>query len=147
VARSHQHARLQALLAVRMGGVADCAFFVAELFIEQERIVPLESGFHGCKSRSVGSTDDKRVTLLAGPLAVVIVGLLVSEIPGVPTIVLGEAVSAPLSSSSLGDIEAPRLAKFSQRLQWAADLAYCQWTIDEFRSGEAWPHLRKLLIA
>lgn len=28
------------------------------------------------------------------------------------------------------------------RTQWAADIAYAQWTVDEFRSGEAWAHIR-----
>lgn len=64
---------------------------------------------------------------------------------GVPTIVLGEAVSAPLSSDALEDIETPRLADMEARLQWAADLAYCQWTLAELRSGEAWPHIDKQL--
>lgn len=26
---------------------------------------------------------------------------------------------------------------------WLADLAYCQWTLDEMRSGEAWEHLSR----
>ena len=36
---------------------------------------------------------------------------------------------------NLADPEKP------SRFEWASDLAYCQWTLDEFRSGEAWRNL------
>jgi len=54
---------------------------------------------------------------------------------GIPTIVLGDAVARPISSTSLDDVEMPFLGK---RTQWLANLAYHQWTEDEMRSGEAW---------
>ena len=46
-ARRHQHARLQARLAVLAGRVADRALLVAELVLEAQGVVPLEGGFHG----------------------------------------------------------------------------------------------------
>ncbi|WP_269581960.1 hypothetical protein [Roseibium sp. Sym1] len=67
-------------------------------------------------------------------------------VSGIPSIILGQAVAAPISSHSLEDIEEPKLASESDRLQWFSNLAYCQWTLDELRSGEAWGHLRKLLL-
>lgn len=33
------------------------------------------------------------------------------------------------------------------RQRWANNLAYCQWTIDEVRCGEAWSHLKKRYAA
>lgn len=66
---------------------------------------------------------------------------------GVPTIVLGEAVAKPISSTSLKRIERPQLAGMDERLQWAANLAYAQWTMPEMRSGECWSHIGGLLRA
>lgn len=59
---------------------------------------------------------------------------------GIPSIVLGDAVAAPISSRSLADIGEPLMAK---REQWLHNLAYRQWTESEMRSGEAWGYLRK----
>lgn len=61
---------------------------------------------------------------------------------GVPSIVLGDAVARPISSHVIADIEAIRLATDDERRQWLANLAYCQWTLDEIASGEAWKHTR-----
>jgi UDP:flavonoid glycosyltransferase YjiC (YdhE family) len=61
---------------------------------------------------------------------------------GVPCIVLGDAVARPISSTSLDDIESPRLATEKERAQWLANLAYWQWTEDEFASGQAWEFLK-----
>lgn len=58
-----------------------------------------------------------------------------SMIYGVPCIVLGDAVARPISSTTLDDLENPNLGK---RIQWMQNLAYHQWTLAEFRSGEAW---------
>lgn len=30
-----------------------------------------------------------------------------------------------------------------ERQQWANNIAYCQWTLEELRNGKAWKHLRK----
>lgn len=54
---------------------------------------------------------------------------------GIPSIVLGDGVAAPVSSRSLDEIDDPLLSK---REQWLANLAYHQWTEAEMRSGEAW---------
>ena len=43
-----------------------------------------------------------------------------------------------VANKSLADIDSP---KKPDREEWANDLAYCQWTIDEMRNGETWRHL------
>lgn len=57
---------------------------------------------------------------------------------GVPSIVLGTAVAAPISSTTLEDVEDPIQGK---REQWLHNLAYHQWTEDEMREGQAWKHI------
>lgn len=64
---------------------------------------------------------------------------------GIPVVVLGDAVARPISSMTLEEIENPRLASDAERLQWFSDLANCQWTMSEMRSGEAWQHVKGLL--
>lgn len=61
---------------------------------------------------------------------------------GVPCIVLGEAVARAISSTTLEDVNEPREASEEERVQWLADLAYCQWTQREMYSGETWKILR-----
>lgn len=60
----------------------------------------------------------------------------------VPVICVGPAVAAPICSTTLDDIENPPLPSVEVRAQWAANLSYCQWTMPEFASGEAWQHIR-----
>lgn len=62
-----------------------------------------------------------------------------AALAGVPSIVLGNGIAKPLSSTDLGEIEAPRLGN---RARWFASLAYCQWTLEEFESGEAWAEIK-----
>jgi hypothetical protein len=62
---------------------------------------------------------------------------------GMPCIVLGDAVARVISSTSLDDIENPRLATEDERSQWLANLAYWQFTEAEFASGEAWDFIGK----
>lgn len=66
---------------------------------------------------------------------------------GVPCIVMGDAVAKPISSTDLEDVNRPRLASDAERLQWASNLAYCQWTLGELESGEAWPHIKGQLLS
>lgn len=57
---------------------------------------------------------------------------------GVPVISLGNCVATPISSTSLKEIESPRLASDDERRQWLSNLAYCQYTLQEMRNGFAW---------
>jgi hypothetical protein len=61
-----------------------------------------------------------------------------AAIMGVPSIILGDGVAAPISSTSLDDLLDPMISK---REQWLANLAYHQYTEDEMRSGEAFEHV------
>lgn len=58
---------------------------------------------------------------------------------GVPTFVCGGAAS-PLSSRHLSGIEEP--VRLDGREQWAADLAYTQWSVAEMIEGKAWQYLK-----
>jgi hypothetical protein len=64
---------------------------------------------------------------------------------GIPCIVLGDAVAKPISSISLTDIERLRFVYEEQRLQWLNNLAYCQWSADEFKSGKAIASIQQYL--
>jgi len=61
---------------------------------------------------------------------------------GVPCIILGNGVAKPISSTDIADINNPRLASMQQRQKWLAALSYSQWTLEEFKSGEAWATIR-----
>lgn len=58
---------------------------------------------------------------------------------GVPAFVW-KGVAMPMASSDLRRIEDPAMP--DGREQWAADVAWTQWSVDEMNSGEAWRHLR-----
>jgi hypothetical protein len=66
---------------------------------------------------------------------------------GVPCIVLGDAVAKPISSTSMDELHAPRLATDDERQQWFSNLAYLQWNLREMASGEMWSNLRSQLYA
>jgi hypothetical protein len=58
---------------------------------------------------------------------------------GVPSVILGDAVTRGLSSTSIAEIERPRLASVEERRQMLASLAHFQWTLDEIARGDIWP--------
>jgi hypothetical protein len=58
---------------------------------------------------------------------------------GIPSIILGDGIMAPISSTSLDEIMTPKLGKREQLFQ---NLAYHQWTEPEMRSGEAWATIK-----
>lgn len=62
-------------------------------------------------------------------------------ISGVPVINLGNCVAAPISSNRLKHTNNPYLATDHERRQWLANLAYCQYTLQEMRDGIAWNFL------
>lgn len=64
---------------------------------------------------------------------------------GIPSIVLGDAVARPISSTAIADIRSPRLATDTERRQLLANIAYHQWTLAEFSSGAAWEFIRQEL--
>ena len=60
-------------------------------------------------------------------------------VAGVPGFTEGGLASA-ISSSDLTQIESPRMD--GDRVQWLADLAWCQWSISEIAEGLPWRHLK-----
>lgn len=67
-------------------------------------------------------------------------------IAGVPAIVLGPSIARPVAEVAIDQVENPKWADDAARLAWASNMAYCQWTADELRSGEAWAHLRAEIV-
>lgn len=64
---------------------------------------------------------------------------------GVPSVILGDAVLAPISSTKLADVTAPRLASDAEREQLLRALAYCQFRESEWKAGTAWPEIKRQL--
>ena len=62
---------------------------------------------------------------------------------GIPIVVDGKhSVAEPVAEISLqGGLHGPTL--HDRREQWAANLAYSQWTLAEMCRGECWEHLKK----
>lgn len=69
-----------------------------------------------------------------------------SVLNGVPCVVLGDAVAKHISTTDITEIENPRLASEEERAKFFHSLAYCQWTMAEFQSGEAWKHIKGELL-
>lgn len=65
---------------------------------------------------------------------------------GIPSVVLGNAVARPISSTTLEEARKPRCASDELRYQLLYNLAYMQWTMEEFASGEAWATIRPRLL-
>ena len=61
---------------------------------------------------------------------------------GVPCVILGNGVAKPISSTDIAEINSPRQASMGERQRWLASLAYWQWNLIEFESGEAWAAIR-----
>jgi hypothetical protein len=62
-----------------------------------------------------------------------------SVIAGIPSFVDDHGSMAfEVSNRNLIYLDDP---KTPEREQWAYNLAYCQWTHEEMRSGETWAHL------
>lgn len=88
------------------------------------------------------STGDENITdALWGAHALVTHGsnaCFEAALLGVPSIVLGDAVAAPISSRDLDEIETPMRGK---REQWFHNLAFHQFTEQEFSDGIAWEQI------
>ena len=66
-----------------------------------------------------------------------------SVLNGVPNIATGTGNMAwPVSGHSLSEIESPYKG---DKTDWLNKIAHCQWSVDEFRSGLCWEHVRKSL--
>lgn len=65
---------------------------------------------------------------------------------GVPALVLGNAIARPVAETRIQGIEAPAWFSAEKRLRWASAMAYCQWSIPELESGEAWAELKAEIL-
>jgi hypothetical protein len=61
-----------------------------------------------------------------------------AQLAGIPSVILGDAIARPISSTELRDVRAPLLADDKARRRWLANVAYFQWTLSEMASGAAW---------
>lgn len=61
---------------------------------------------------------------------------------GIPSIVLGDAIARPISSTDLKDIVTPRLASDEERLQWLSNIAWCMFTELEMEMGIPWQTIK-----
>jgi hypothetical protein len=103
--------------------------------------VPIEGvRYSHPKEKFVGALDLAHVVVTYGSNA-----CLEAMLFGVPAVVLGDGITRPLCSTSLADLDKPRFPTRDQLYQLACDLAYCQWTLSEFASGDAWKVLRPCL--
>lgn len=64
-----------------------------------------------------------------------------AAVAGIPTFCWG-GVAAAISRSDLVEIETPVAHPMGVRQDWAADLAYTQWSVKEIASGACWRHLK-----
>jgi len=64
---------------------------------------------------------------------------------GVPAFVLGPGIAKPISNTDLSRINDPWFPSEKERLQWACDLAYCQWRVEEMEDGSLWQSLKEVL--
>ncbi len=66
-------------------------------------------------------------------------------IAGVPAFTLGPSIARPVSNTDLSLINDPWFPSEKERLQWACDLAYCQWRVEEMEDGSLWQSLKEVL--
>lgn len=59
-------------------------------------------------------------------------------VAGVPCFTFGRTMGDPLCLHDLNQLEEPPLATQDERQQWANNLAYSQWTVEEMREGLPW---------
>jgi hypothetical protein len=64
-----------------------------------------------------------------------------AALAGVPVFACDEgSMALPIANRDLSEIERPAMP---DREQWAFDLAYAQWTLEEFENGSCWQHLSR----
>jgi len=62
---------------------------------------------------------------------------------GVPVIVTGDGIARPLARTQEENIDDLFIPSDAVRRQWLADMAYCQFNVQEMESGLAWKILRE----
>lgn len=64
---------------------------------------------------------------------------------GIPHFAMGDSIARPISETTWVHLDRLRVPTEAERLQWAANVAYQQWTMDEIASGAAWRHIVSVL--
>lgn len=62
---------------------------------------------------------------------------------GVPAIILGDGVTRSISSLVLEDVETPHYAHAKHAQQLLNNLAWFQWSTEEFKNGQAWDFIKR----
>ena len=65
---------------------------------------------------------------------------------GIPSIILGDGITRSISSTSISEIENPRLASDEERIQILANMAWCQYQLKEWKNGFAWRNIKELFV-
>ena len=63
---------------------------------------------------------------------------------GVPTIVLGDAITKPVSSTKLEEINNIRRVSVKKKQRLGRGLSYFQWTLAEIYNGTMWTNLKDI---
>lgn len=63
-------------------------------------------------------------------------------IGGNPHFAIGDSIARSLSETDWTQISSQRIPHQDERLKFAASTAYCQWSLTEVRSGEAWQYIK-----
>ncbi len=66
---------------------------------------------------------------------------------GVPAITLGPCIAKPVANLDFNNLNNLYFPAEEARYHWLCNVAYCQWTELELKSGEAWRFLRRELEA
>lgn len=63
-----------------------------------------------------------------------------AAIAGVPHFAIGDSIARPISETDWNMLDDPLIP--DRRNAWASNVAYCQWTLEELASGEAWGYIK-----
>lgn len=65
---------------------------------------------------------------------------------GLPVFTIDDkSFASPIAETDWNNLHKPRLIKAKKVNQWAANVAYCQYTLEEMASGLAWPRIKSEL--
>lgn len=69
---------------------------------------------------------------------------LEANLYGIPTIVLGEGIARPISSTSIEDINNIYRPTLEEKHSLGRSLSYFQWRVEEIKDGHMWRHLKDI---
>jgi hypothetical protein len=99
------------------------------------------------QSRSVRQNDDTLAMALSNDVHCLVtfnsIAATEALLLGKPAITLGPNAAQNLCKQSLSEIETPYVPTLDEVEEWAAHLAYSQFTEEEMRSGYAWAILNE----